>query len=155
MEVETPVLQPLYGGALRGRSRLTTTRSTGRFILRIATELYLKRLIVGGLEKVYELGKDFRNEGVSHKHNPEFTMLETYEAYADYNDVAAMCEELVAYGAPARLGATTSRSTGRHRLTPPWRRDVADRGDTTSTGSTSVQQRPRDPDRLHAARAST
>ena len=68
----------------RGRSRPTTTRSTATLYLRIATELYLKRLIVGGLEKVYELGKDFRNEGISHKHNPEFTMLETYEAYADY-----------------------------------------------------------------------
>ena len=67
----------------RGRSSPTTTRSTATFYLRIATELYLKRLIVGGLERVYEIGKDFRNEGLSPKHNPEFTMLEWYEAYAD------------------------------------------------------------------------
>ncbi len=82
LEVETPVLQPLYGGAL-ARPFTTHHNVLDRTLyLRIATELYLKRLIVGGLEKVYELGKDFRNEGISHKHNPEFTMLETYEAYA-------------------------------------------------------------------------
>src|SRR5436190_1644607 len=86
VEVETPVLQPLYGGAL---SRPFTTHHNAldrTLYLRIATELYLKRLIVGGLERVYELGKDFRNEGISHKHNPEFTMLEWYEAYGDYED---------------------------------------------------------------------
>ena len=82
LEVETPVLQPLYGGAL-ARPFTTHHNVLDRTLyLRIATELYLKRLIVGGLEKVYELGKDFRNEGISHKHNPEFTMLETYEAYS-------------------------------------------------------------------------
>lgn len=97
IEVETPVLQPIYGGAL---ARPFTTHHNAldrEFYLRIATELYLKRLIVGGLEKVYELGKDFRNEGISHKHNPEFTMLETYEAYADYNDVMEMVEQLVSW----------------------------------------------------------
>ena len=89
LEVETPVLQPLYGGAL-ARPFITHHNALDRDLyLRIATELYLKRLIVGGLERVYELGKDFRNEGVSHKHNPEFTMLEWYEAYADYDDIAA------------------------------------------------------------------
>ena len=83
-----PVLQPLYGGAL-ARPFTTHHNALDRdFYLRIATELYLKRLVVGGIEKVYELGKDFRNEGISHKHNPEFTMLEWYEAYADYNDTA-------------------------------------------------------------------
>ena len=87
IEVETPVLQPIYGGAL-ARPFVTHHNQLDRsFFLRIATELYLKRLIVGGLEKVYELGKDFRNEGVSHKHNPEFTMIEWYEAYADYEKV--------------------------------------------------------------------
>src|SRR5436309_9557417 len=97
LEVETPVLQPLYGGAL-ARPFTTHHNALDRdFYLRIATELYLKRLIVGGLERVYELGKDFRNEGVSHKHNPEFTMLEFYEAYADYLDVADRCEALVAH----------------------------------------------------------
>ncbi|MGZ5313499.1 MAG: amino acid--tRNA ligase-related protein, partial [Solirubrobacterales bacterium] len=85
-EVETPVLQPLYGGAL-ARPFVTHHNALDRDLyLRIATELYLKRLIVGGLDRVYELGKDFRNEGVSHKHNPEFTMLEWYEAYSDYED---------------------------------------------------------------------
>ncbi|MGO9322155.1 MAG: lysine--tRNA ligase [Solirubrobacteraceae bacterium] len=95
VEVETPVLQPLYGGAL-ARPFTTHHNALDRDLyLRIATELYLKRLIVGGLERVYELGKDFRNEGLSHKHNPEFTMVEWYEAYADYNDEAARLEALV------------------------------------------------------------
>ncbi len=97
LEVETPVLQPLYGGAL-ARPFVTHHNALDRDLyLRIATELYLKRLIVGGLERVYELGKDFRNEGLSTKHNPEFTMLEWYEAYADYNDIAAELEQLVAF----------------------------------------------------------
>jgi lysyl-tRNA synthetase class 2 len=94
VEVETPALQPLYGGAL-ARPFVTHHNELDRDLyLRIATELYLKRLIVGGLEKVYELGKDFRNEGVSSKHNPEFTMVEWYEAYADYEDEAVRLEEL-------------------------------------------------------------
>jgi lysyl-tRNA synthetase class 2 len=97
LEVETPILQPLYGGAL-ARPFVTHHNQLDRdFFLRIADELYLKRLIVGGLERVYEIGKDFRNEGVSHKHNPEFTMLEWYEAYADYNDIANRLEELISY----------------------------------------------------------
>jgi lysyl-tRNA synthetase, class II len=95
VEVETPVLQPIYGGAL-ARPFVTHHNLLDRDLyLRIATELYLKRLIVGGLEKVYELGKDFRNEGVSFKHNPEFTMLEWYEAYADYNSTAERLEKLM------------------------------------------------------------
>ena len=96
IEVETPVLQPLYGGAL---ARPFTTHHNAldrRLYLRIATELYLKRLIVGGLERVYELGKDFRNEGVDSTHNPEFTMLEWYEAYSDYLVVADRFERLMA-----------------------------------------------------------
>jgi lysyl-tRNA synthetase, class II len=101
IEVETPVLQPLYGGAL-ARPFTTHHNALDRDLyLRIATELYLKRLIVGGLERVYELGKDFRNEGISHKHNPEFTMVEWYEAYADYDGEAARLEELVARAAAA------------------------------------------------------
>jgi lysyl-tRNA synthetase class 2 len=97
LEVETPILQPLYGGAL-ARPFVTHHNALDRdLFLRIADELYLKRLIVGGLERVYEIGKDFRNEGISHKHNPEFTMLEWYEAYADYNDIANRLEELVSY----------------------------------------------------------
>jgi lysyl-tRNA synthetase, class II len=101
VEVETPVLQPLYGGAL-ARPFTTHHNALERTLyLRIATELYLKRLIVGGLEKVYELGKDFRNEGVSTRHNPEFTMVEFYEAYADYEDEAVRLEEMVRAAAAA------------------------------------------------------
>jgi lysyl-tRNA synthetase class 2 len=95
LEVETPTLQPIYGGAL-AKPFTTHHNALDRTVyLRIAMELYLKRCIVGGLERVYELGKDFRNEGMSHKHSPEFTMLEWYEAYADYNDGARRLEELV------------------------------------------------------------
>ncbi|GAC1326209.1 MAG: lysine--tRNA ligase [Thermoleophilaceae bacterium] len=116
LEVETPVLQPLYGGAL-ARPFTTHHNALDRDLyLRIATELYLKRLIVGGLERVYELGKDFRNEGISHKHNPEFTMLEWYEAYADYTQVAARLEELVGFVA-SEVGYA-----GELDLTLPWRR---------------------------------
>ncbi|MEW6582234.1 MAG: lysine--tRNA ligase [Actinomycetota bacterium] len=123
VEVETPVLQPVYGGAA-ARPFTTHHNELGRDLyLRIATELYLKRCIVGGLEKVYELGKDFRNEGVSFKHNPEFTMLETYEAYADYRDVMAMLEEMVSAAAVAAAGATTVPwKGGEIDLAPPWRR---------------------------------
>ena len=120
VEVETPTLQPIYGGAA-ARPFVTHHNVLDRDLyLRIATELYLKRLIVGGLEKVYELGKDFRNEGVSHKHNPEFTMVETYEAYADYRDVMEMLEQMVATLAPRRPAARRcpgrgARSTSRRR----------------------------------------
>ncbi len=97
IEVETPILQPLYGGAA-ARPFTTHHNALDRDLyLRIASELYLKRLIVGGLERVYEIGKNFRNEGLSPKHNPEFTMIEYYEAYADYTDVARRFEELMAY----------------------------------------------------------
>jgi lysyl-tRNA synthetase class 2 len=118
VEVETPVLQPLYGGAL-ARPFTTHHNALDRtFYLRIATELYLKRLIVGGLERVYELGKDFRNEGVDSTHNPEFTMLEWYEAYADYRVVADRCERLIAYVAE-QVGYE-----GQIDFTPPWRRET-------------------------------
>jgi lysyl-tRNA synthetase class 2 len=116
VEVETPVLQPIYGGAA-ARPFTTHHNALDRTLyLRIATELYLKRLIVGGLERVYEIGKDFRNEGLSPKHNPEFTMLEWYEAYADYEDVAARCERLVHRVATA-LGQGD-------RFAPPWHRET-------------------------------
>jgi lysyl-tRNA synthetase class 2 len=101
VEVETPVLQPLYGGAL-ARPFTTHHNALDRDLyLRIATELYLKRAIVGGLERVYELGKNFRNEGLSPKHNPEFTVIEWYEAYADYRDEASRLEAIVAAAAEA------------------------------------------------------
>jgi lysyl-tRNA synthetase, class II len=116
VEVETPVLQPLYGGAL-ARPFTTHHNALERTLyLRVATELYLKRLLVGGLERVYELGKDFRNEGVSTKHNPEFTMVEFYEAYADYNDVATRLEEL------AGAAATAVGYAGEIDFSKPWRR---------------------------------
>jgi lysyl-tRNA synthetase class 2 len=117
IEVETPVLQPLYGGAL-ARPFTTHHNALDRDLyLRIATELYLKRLLVGGLERVYELGKNFRNEGVDTTHNPEFTVLEWYEAYADYNDAAARLEQLV--GAAARAAGYTGELDF---ATTPWRR---------------------------------
>jgi len=123
VEVETPVLQPLYGGAL-ARPFVTHHNALDRdFYLRIATELYLKRLVVGGIDRVYELGKDFRNEGVSHKHNPEFTMLEWYEAYADYEKTAHDMELLVAEVAERVLGTTEVERDGvKIDLAPPWRR---------------------------------
>jgi lysyl-tRNA synthetase, class II len=123
IEVETPVLQPLYGGAL-ARPFTTHHNALDRDLyLRIATELYLKRLVVGGIDKVYELGKDFRNEGISHKHNPEFTMLEWYEAYADYNDVATELEGLVSTVAEKVLGTTKVERDGETiDLAAPWRR---------------------------------
>ena len=118
IEVETPMLQPLYGGAA-ARPFTTQHNALGRELyLRIATELYLKRLIVGGLERVYEIGKQFRNEGVDTTHNPEFTTIEYYEAYADYLDVAARFEALVAfvadaigYGGPFDFHAPWKRET--------------------------------------------
>jgi lysyl-tRNA synthetase, class II len=116
LEVETPILQPLYGGAL-ARPFTTHYNALERdFFLRIADELYLKRLIVGGLERVYEIGKDFRNEGLSPKHNPEFTMLEWYEAYADYEDIAARLEELISFVA-SEVGYD-----GPVDFSTPWRR---------------------------------
>jgi lysyl-tRNA synthetase class 2 len=123
IEVETPILQPLYGGAL---ARPFVTHHNALDIdlyLRIADELYLKRLIVGGMERVFEFSKDFRNEGMDRSHNPEFTMLECYAAFWDYTDMMAFVEEL--FGACAReiLGGTTV-SYGGHTidLAPPWRR---------------------------------
>jgi lysyl-tRNA synthetase class 2 len=123
VEVETPVLQPLYGGAL-ARPFTTHHNALDRDLyLRIATELYLKRCIVGGIDRVYELGKDFRNEGISFKHNPEFTMLEWYEAYADYEKTARDTELLVAEVAERVLGTTKVERAGETiDLAPPWRR---------------------------------
>ena len=112
LEVETPILQPRYGGGFAEpfvtRSELLDTE----LYLRIADELYLKRLIVGGLEKVYELSKDFRNESYSYKHSPEFTQIEWYEAYADYKDTAARLKELVRHAAEATIGGTKTSFRG-------------------------------------------
>jgi lysyl-tRNA synthetase, class II len=123
VEVETPILQPRYGGALAEPFVTHHNELDVDLYLRIADELYLKRLIVGGLEKVYEVGKDFRNEGVSYKHQPEFTMLEWYEAYADYEDTMARIEDLVATVARETLGTTNVSFRGHELdLAPPWKR---------------------------------
>jgi lysyl-tRNA synthetase class 2 len=123
VEVETPVLQPRYGGAFAKPFVTHYDALDEDRYLRIATELYLKRLIVGGLERVYEIGKDFRNEGVSFKHHPEFTMLEWYEAYADYRDTMQRIEQLVARTAQEVLGSTKV-SFREHEVdfAAPWRR---------------------------------
>ena len=123
VEVETPVLQPRYGGAFADPFVTHYNELDADFYLRIATELYLKRLIVGGLDRVYELGKDFRNEGVSYKHAPEFTMVEWYEAYADYTDTMARIEELVETVARETIGTTQVTFRGHEvDLKAPWRR---------------------------------
>jgi lysyl-tRNA synthetase class 2 len=123
VEVETPVLQPRYGGAFAKPFVTHYDALDEDRYLRIATELYLKRLIVGGLEKVYEIGKDFRNEGVSFKHHPEFTMLEWYEAYADYRDTMDRIEQLVSRTAQEVLGTTKVTFKGQEiDFTAPWPR---------------------------------
>ncbi|HET7744767.1 MAG TPA: lysine--tRNA ligase [Gaiellaceae bacterium] len=123
VEVETPILQPRYGGAFAHPFVTRSNELGSDLYLRIATELYLKRLIVGGLERVYEIGKDFRNESVSYKHQPEFTMLEWYEAYADYRDTMTRIEELVEHVAREVLGTTRVGFKARELdLAAPWRR---------------------------------
>lgn len=123
LEVETPTLQPLYGGAL-ARPFTTYHNTLGmQLYLRISDELYLKRLIVGGLDKVYEICKDFRNEGVSTKHNPEFTMMECYWAYADYEDMMRLTENMIAFIAQEVVGTTKITFDGQEvDLATPWRR---------------------------------
>jgi lysyl-tRNA synthetase class 2 len=123
LEVETPVLQPSAGGAL-ARPFITHHHALDQdFYLRIALELHLKRLIIGGFDKVYEIGRIFRNEGISTRHNPEFTMLESYEAYADYNDVMRMVEEMVSEVTQQVLG-TSEVKFGDNIISfkPPWQR---------------------------------
>jgi lysyl-tRNA synthetase, class II len=123
LEVETPVLQPRYGGAFAEPFVTHYNALDADYYLRIATELYLKRLIVGGLEKVYELGKDFRNEGMSYKHTPEFTMVEWYEAYTDYRDQMARVEQLIETVAAETTGGTKTTFRGHEvDLRAPWRR---------------------------------
>ncbi|CAN5807148.1 lysine--tRNA ligase [soil metagenome] len=123
LEVETPVFHPIPGGAL-ARPFTTHHQALGvELYLRIAPELYLKRLVVGGMERVFELARVFRNEGLSTRHNPEFTMLELYQAYADYTDMMGLVEELVAHLAVEVCGTTELTYDGRALdLTPPWRR---------------------------------
>ena len=123
VEVETPMLQPRYGGGFAEPFVTHSNELDADVYLRIATELYLKRLIVGGLDRVYELGKDFRNESVSYKHQPEFTMVEWYEAYADYRDTMARMEELIETVARETTGGTRVTFKGQDvDLKAPWRR---------------------------------
>ncbi|MBI1798395.1 MAG: lysine--tRNA ligase, partial [Candidatus Eisenbacteria bacterium] len=123
LEVETPVLQPLYGGAF---ARPFVTRHNAldmELYLRISNELYLKRLIVGGLERVYEFSRDFRNEGMDRTHNPEFTMLEFYQAFADVHDVMALTEALIAHSVVRATGSARIEYQGRPLdFSPPWPR---------------------------------
>jgi lysyl-tRNA synthetase, class II len=123
MEVETPTLQPLYGGAAARPFTSHYHSLDQTFFLRIADELYLKRLIVGGFERVYEICKDFRNEGIDARHSPEFTMIEFYMAYADYNDVMDLTEQMIIQCADEALGCRTFTYDGHEiDLTPPWPR---------------------------------
>jgi lysyl-tRNA synthetase, class II len=136
VEVETPVLQPIYGG---GAAKPFTTESNElqrTLYLRIATELYLKRLIVGGLDRVYELSKDFRNESVSHKHSPEFTMLEWYQGYADYRDGMDLVERVV-----AAAGVAAGSSVD---LSPPWPRRTLRQAIIDEAGIDPLADRDRD-----------
>lgn len=127
IEVETPILHGVLGGAL---ARPFTTHHNALDIdlyLRIAPELYLKRLVVGGFERVFEIGRVFRNEGISPRHNPEFTMLELYQAYADYNDMMVLTEELISHLAVVSTGSTTISYQGRDiNLAAPWKRSTMD-----------------------------
>ena len=109
LEVETPMMQPIAGGAAARPFRTHHNALDMDLFLRIAPELYLKRLVVGGLDRVYEINRNFRNEGVSTQHNPEFTMLEFYQAYANYHDLMQLTEELIAFVAREVNGTTDHR----------------------------------------------
>src|SRR5690606_24431165 len=123
LEVETPMLHSIAGGAAAKPFITHHNALDMELYIRIAIELHLKRLIVGGLEKVYEIGRVFRNEGISTRHNPEFTMLELYEAYADYNDIMALTENLIAHVAEEVFGTTTVQyGEDEINLAPGWKR---------------------------------
>jgi lysyl-tRNA synthetase class 2 len=149
VEVETPVLQPQYGGA--SARPFTTHHNTldMPMYLRIADELYLKRLLVGGLDRVYEIGKDFRNEGIDRTHNPEFTMLEFYQAFADYADMMRLVEELFAEIAREATGSTVVRFEGREiDFTPPYKQlsflgEIEKRGGFDPVAATDQELRAR------------
>lgn len=150
MEVETPILQPIYGGAAARPFTTYHNQLHQELFLRISFELYLKRLLVGGLDRVYEIGRDFRNEGVSFKHNPEFTQLEFYMAYADYNSIMAITEQLVAETAQKVLGTMKVQFGGQEiDLTPPWNRIQIRQGLIDQAGI-DIHQYP-DADSLAAA----
>jgi lysyl-tRNA synthetase, class II len=135
LEVETPILQPIYGGAAARPFTTHHNELNQDLYLRISFELYLKRLLVGMLDRVYEIGRDFRNEGVSYKHNPEFTQLEFYMAYADYQKVMALTEEMIVYVCDTVLG-TRILHWGDQEIdvNPPWRRVELRQGLIDTTG---------------------
>jgi lysyl-tRNA synthetase, class II len=135
IEVETPILQPIYGGAAAKPFITHHNQLKQDLFLRISFELYLKRLLVGGFERVYEIGRDFRNEGVSYKHNPEFTQLEYYQAYADYLIIMDQTEQMVAYTAQNVLGSMIVTFNDHEiNLTPPWKRIELRQGILDATG---------------------
>ena len=135
LEVETPILQPIYGGAAAEPFVTHHNQLKQDLYLRISFELYLKRLLVGGIERVYEIGRDFRNEGVSFKHNPEFTQIEFYWAYADYLQVMELTEQMIAFVADQVLGTRTINYQGHAiDLTPPWKRVELRQGIIDATG---------------------
>lgn len=135
IEVETPILQPIYGGAAARPFETYHHALHRKLYLRIADELYLKRLIIGGFDGVYEIGKDFRNEGLSTVHNPEFTQLEAYQAYADYEDMMRLVEETFAYAAQEVLGTTKIAYQGNEiDLSPPWQRVTMSQAILQDTG---------------------
>jgi lysyl-tRNA synthetase, class II len=142
IEVETPILQPIYGGAAAQPFITHHNQLHQDLYLRISFELYLKRLLVGGLERVYEVGRDFRNEGVSFKHNPEFTQLEFYWAYADYLEVMDFTEKMIAFTAQQVLGTTKVTFNNQEiDLAPPWKRVELRQGLLDATGI-DIDQHP-------------
>jgi lysyl-tRNA synthetase class 2 len=135
LEVETPILQPIYGGAAARPFTTFHNQLKQELYLRISFELYLKRLLVGNLERVYEIGRDFRNEGVDRTHNPEFTQLEFYMAYADYLQVMELTEQMVSFAAERVTGSRAITYQGQTiDLTPPWRRMELSEGLLEVTG---------------------
>ena len=145
VEVETPILHPIAGGATARPFVTHHNTFDTDFYLRVAPELYLKRLVVGGMDKVFEIGRSFRNEGISPRHNPEFTTLELYQAYADYTDTMVVFEELVAGLAADVLGTTVLTYGGRELdLTTPWRRATMAELISEATGFTLDVRSPRE-----------
>jgi lysyl-tRNA synthetase class 2 len=135
LEVETPVLQAIAGGGAARPFATHYNALDATLYLRIALELYLKRCVVGGIERVFEIGRNFRNEGLSFKHNPEFTMLEVYQAYADYDDMMTLTEELVAQVATRALGSPVIKVGERSvDLSPPWQRKTLRRAIIEGSG---------------------
>jgi lysyl-tRNA synthetase class 2 len=153
LEVETPILQPIYGGAAARPFMTHHNELDQDMYLRISFELYLKRLLVGNLERVYEIGRDFRNEGVSFKHNPEFTQLEFYWAYADYLQVMELTEQMVSFTAQKVLG-TMKIKYKEHEidLTPPWKRLEMRQG-ILETSGIDIAEHKTAQDLFHAIKA--